>query len=218
MANNRAYALNGLKYDANTYRFDLKQSVGPGDYVLGTPVPHCRPCFANDSRMHMGTSGNAECADRPLVDVDSELIGITRRATNSPSGKYAPTPACPLKNVPDCRINTIEVEDTRLNNPPCTLRGTGWNRWEWLCANPQERALLPFDAAVDTSIVTKDNHRPLIQRPLDQTTVLPHGKHDPPSKGAPDWVPSCKPEYVSSLPGVHWRTCGELDRIQNGCR
>ena len=23
-------------------------------------------------------------------------------------------------------------EDTRLSNPPCNLRGTGWNRWEWL--------------------------------------------------------------------------------------
>jgi hypothetical protein len=210
--------MNGLRYDVGTYQFDLKQSVGPGDYAIGTPMPHCQPCFANDTRTNNGTSGGSVCQTLSLVDVDSELIGITRRATSSPAGKYLPTPPCNLSHLPDCRPSILEVEDTRLNNPPCTLRGTGWNRWEWLCTNPQQRALMPFDTMVDTSIVVKDNHRPIISRPLDQTLALPPGKHDKPTRGAPDWMPKCDAEYISPLPNVHWRTCSELDRIQQGCR
>lgn len=214
--------MNQLRYDNATYQFDLRQSVAPGDYAIGTPTPHCRPCFANDSRMHMGYSGGSVCTDRPLVDVDSDLIGITRPATAAPTGKYLPTPPCPLSSPADCLRESLPVEDTRLNHPPCTLRGTGWNRWEWLCADPQERVMTPFDTLIDTSIVVKDNHRPLVPRPLDQTVALPPGKHDAPSRGAPNWMPECggggKDEFLSPLPTVSWRTCGELDRIQNGCR
>lgn len=207
-------ALNSLRYDSNTYAFDVKQSVGPGSYVLGTPVPHCSPCFANDSRLIPGTSGDSICADIAMIDVDSELQGITRRATNDPTGKYLPSRPCSMTRLPDCR--GLSVEDTRLNNPPMTLRGTGWNRWEWLCTNPQERALIPFDTLVDTSLVVKDNHRPMLTRPVDPTLALPPGKFDRPTEGAPVWVPSCQPQYVSPIPTMHWRSCAEIDRIQNG--
>ena len=210
--------MNTLRYDANTYKFDLRQSLGPGAYLLGTPMPHCTPCFANDPRWNNGTSGGSECVDRPLIDVDSDLIGITRRATNDPTCKYLPTAPCKLSSVPECRAAALPVEDTRLNNPPCTLRGTGWNRWEWLCANPQERALVPFDTRIDTSIVVKDNHRPLLPKPIDQTLAMPPAKGAPAQHGAPEWKPRCEPEYLSPIPNVHWRTCSEMDRIQNGCR
>ena len=56
-------------------------------------------------------------------------------------------------------------EDTRLSNPPCTLRGTGWNRWEWLCQDPQEE-LRPFDFNISNRIAAKDAHRPCIPIPI----------------------------------------------------
>ena len=213
-----ASALNNMRYDAGTYQTDLRQSVGPGAYVLGTPVQHCAPCFACDPRANNGTSGGAACADgAALVDVDSDLQGLTRRATRNPAGKYqaGTAAACTLRGVDDC--GSVTVEDTRLNNPPCTLRGTGWNRWEWLCRNPQERALLPFDTMVDTSIVVKDNHRPHVARPIDQTLAMPPGKTAMSADvGAPQWKPRCEPEFLSPMPEVHWRSCREVDRIQNG--
>ena len=53
---------------------------------------------------------------------------------------------------------------THYYNPPCTLRGTGWNRWEWLCQNPQNRAIVPFNRGlfigVNTNLMARDNHRP----------------------------------------------------------
>ena len=79
------------------------------------------------------------------------------------------------KNAKLCVDNTNMIhfkncfkptEDTRLSNPACNLRGTGWNRWEWLCRNPQERVEIPFDFQIDSVIVAKDNHRPCVPNPL----------------------------------------------------
>ena len=71
------------------------------------------------------------------------------------------------------------VENTRLSNPSCNLRGTGFNRWEWLCNNPQERVLIPFDVNVSNRLVVKDNHRPVIPTLIDQTSILPTPNNEP---------------------------------------
>jgi hypothetical protein len=55
------------------------------------------------------------------------------------------------------------------------LRGHGWNRWEWLCHDPQENVSRPFEWNVSNRILVKDNHRPCIPKPLDPTPVLPRG-------------------------------------------
>ena len=68
---------------------------------------------------------------------------------------------------------------TRLSNPSCNLRGTGWNRWEWLCDNPQERVLMPFDTNISNRLVVKDNHRPVIPKLIDQTPILPSPSNEP---------------------------------------
>jgi hypothetical protein len=67
----------------------------------------------------------------------------------------------------------IHAEDTRLTNPPVTLRGTGWNRFETLCRDPQATAIVPFEFNIANRIVAKDNHRPYIQRPINQSAALP---------------------------------------------
>ena len=55
-----------------------------------------------------------------------------------------------LHHWKDCQI---PAEDTRLSNPSCNLRGTGWNRWEWLCLNPQEKVEVPFDYNISNRII-----------------------------------------------------------------
>lgn len=222
-------SMNKMRYDASAYEVDLAQSTGAGNYFLDTPMPHCQPCFANDPRMQLGTSGHSECVGKSLIDIDSDLIGITRKASRAPICKYqlptSPSDICPLAHVPDCTSKVLAVQDTRLNNPPQTLRCTGWNRWEWLCTDPQEHAIMQFDTGIDTSIVTKDNHRPLITKPLDQTVFLPPRKYEAPGDSAPKWVPErCDnssgydPEaFTSPIPVMHWKTCSENKRIQNGC-
>lgn len=224
-----ASAMNRLGYDPNTYQFDVRQSQGPGQYAIGTPEPHCLPCFQTDARLQNGTTGASDASGTrtPLVDVSSELLGITRPATNCPTGKYAPPPGggsgVPLRDYRDCP-GIRPVEDTRLTNPPCTLRGTGWNRWEWLCQDPQERVLLPFDSLVANRIVAKDNHRPLLPTPLDQTAALPPGAARDfaphPETQWSDWVGACSRATPMSLNGQplnpHWRKCNETARIHFG--
>ena len=69
---------------------------------------------------------------------------------------------CPdnnLVDMPDCYFGT---EDTRLSNPPSTLKGTGINRFNPLCFNPQEKIFFPGEYHVPSRMVFKDNHRPCI--------------------------------------------------------
>jgi hypothetical protein len=66
----------------------------------------------------------------------------------------------------------LPTEDTRLSNPPNTLRGTGINRFEWLCKNPQENVEAPFDYNINYRLIAKDNHRPQVVKPCDHTNVI----------------------------------------------
>jgi hypothetical protein len=212
-------AMNRLKFDTCTYQHDLTQAVGPGRYMLDPLRPHCQPCLQDDARVSTGYTGASECITPSIIDVESDLINLTRKATGCPTGQYqAGTPPCPLNASAQClaRPRALPTEDTRLNNPPCTLRGTGWNRWEWLCQDPQHNALVPFGINVATSIVVKDNHRPVLPKPIDQTLALPRGD----LCASVDWIPrGCdgKPVPQDDAPTLHWRSCSELERIRDGC-
>jgi hypothetical protein len=50
----------------------------------------------------------------------------------------------------------VKTEHTRLSNPSFNLRGTGWNRWEWLCLNPQDRVEIPFDFNISNPLLLND--------------------------------------------------------------
>ena len=163
-------SFNRLNYDRDAYSQDLRESVGSGLYALNTPISDCQSCFPPDNENSKGMNSSV-CANRTLVDVSTELRGQTR--PNSKVDKYMPEPDfCASTRLRDCRSD-IHTEDTRLSNPPITLRGTGWNRFEWLCRDPQKNALVPFDFNVQNRIVAKDNHRPYIQQPIDQSAAMP---------------------------------------------
>ena len=174
-------SFNRLNYDTCAYKQNLYQSVGPGEYRLTEPPNTEEICFANSPQIRMQYQGVSVPQDKPLIDVDSELLNLTRPATNCPSRKYIPDGSqCGLVDPRDEEKNKVHgkdcfftVEDTRLSNPPCTLRGTGWNRWEWLCLDPQERVLMPFDHNISNRLVVKDNHRPCIPEPIDVNLSLP---------------------------------------------
>jgi hypothetical protein len=188
-----------LNNDACTYQHNLKQSIGGMDYMLNIPKVHCGACFSTDPSLR-GKSGAANCSTMPLIDIDSELKSITRKASKCPLQHYIPQnkPFCTLASIPDCQA--LPREDTRLSNNPCTLRCTGWNRWEWLCQNPQDKALLPFETNINYRTIVKDNHRPCLPVPLDQNMMNP-------PKVNVSTVPSCTMEADTDVPSVHWNRC-----------
>lgn len=53
-------------------------------------------------------------------------------------------------------------EQTRLSNPANNLRSVGWNRFECLSLNPQDRVLMEMPTEIPSRLVVKDNHRPCV--------------------------------------------------------
>jgi hypothetical protein len=166
----------GLRYDNDTYLTTLKQSIGPGSYQIERPRNNCDECsFYGGGGPFLDRSGDALC-DKELIDVDSELLNITRKASDCPSKKYIPSkdPFC-KKNM-DARkkeCSFLVPEYTLISNGKCTGKETTINRWEWLCTSPQDRCIIEYDYNIDTKIITKDGHRVCIDNPLDQTLALP---------------------------------------------
>jgi hypothetical protein len=212
-------SLNKLSYDKCSYEQVLGESLGPGFYQLTTPPNSCKPCHSTDPRIRLQSTGVSLNRDSSLVDIDSELLGITRNASSCSSRKFNPYDQClkdsklciEVEKTPidfdDCFINT---EDTRLSNPPCNLRGTGWNRWEWLCKNPQENIEEPFDTLIDSRTLSKINHRPCVPTPIDQYEVYP----DVNEKEECDTIIGIKNTCAvpTSPPSIQWQS---LDRINN---
>tara|TARA_B100000795_G_C22799753_1_gene441221 strand:- start:2839 stop:3474 length:636 start_codon:yes stop_codon:yes gene_type:complete len=181
-------SFNRLNYDTCSYQHSLAESVGPGEYMLTEPPNVTKSCFPQSPQIRLQRQGVSVSQNMPLIDVDSELMNLTRPATNCPSRKYVPNGnQCNENNRIEEAKNNLEhgedcffpVEDTRLSNPACNLRGTGWNRWEWLCLDPQERVLMPFDYNINNRLVVKDNHRPCIPKPLDVSMSLPPSSENP---------------------------------------
>jgi hypothetical protein len=123
--------------------------------------------------------GAGACAPGSTVDDGSELLGLPYKLSKCSADSYMPgsyqkKPVCNVPGKSTPRSCMTPTEDTRLSNPPCTLKSTGWNRWEWLCFNPQDKALIPFEWNVNSSIVMKDNHVPCMEQPLEQSGFLPN--------------------------------------------
>lgn len=205
-------SFNRLNYDTCTYKHTLRQSVGPGDYMTTLPNADCDTCFPVDNQqvknMSMNYFGNK------AVDISSDLMGITRKATNCPDNKFVPNTAASYgepQHFKDCA--TVANEHTRVSNPPCTLRSSGWNRFDWLCRNPQDTAIAEFDFNISNRIIAKDNHRPLIQRPLDQTAALPlnHNGDDVYSSFS-TCMKNGTGAHAISEPSTTWKGCNYYDK------
>ena len=223
-------SFNRLPYDTCSYKQVLNETIAPGVYQLNTPPNTCQPCHSTDPYIRLQSQGASLSRNTALIDVDSEMLGITRNQSQCAERKYMPAVgAAELcgaqtgKGVPCHKSAKLCVEhtkspmsfnncfeateDTRLSNPPSTLRGTGWNRWEWLCNNPQDRIEVPFDFEISSRTVAKDNHRPCVPEPLDQYNVYPE----------PGNEPACeKIENVCTVPtgppSVQWQSADVIAR------
>ena len=171
----------GLNYDTSTYEQKLRDSIGPGIYQLGTPANDCTACGQDvpfDPYLRWQNWGPGFCKPGTTVDVGSDLLGITRKASRCAADQYLPSKALPTsagctpRAVADVEC-AAPTEPTRLSNPPCNMREWGNNRWEWLCWDPQEHAIQDFDWNISNRIVTKDNHKPCLPMPIPQDNVWP---------------------------------------------
>ncbi len=166
--------MNRRKYDGCKTSDDLRVTTGPGRYQLDEPNKYCDACFAPEPTIRQQKWGASLNSQFTKTDVESDLLNINRPTTKTACNLYNP-----LKND----VNAAQTEPvkecsfpqtfTRLVDPPCTMRSTGWNRWEWLCDNPQETVMVPFDNLITTRLQQKDQFRPCIPKPQDPTALLP---------------------------------------------
>lgn len=219
-------SFSNLNYDEGTYRQSINQSIGPGMYKLKSPAVSCSDCYPYAPSVRLDKRGDSLSAKQVLIDVDSELMNITRRQTKDPRGKYLPN--CPkamctsgevcgqglvgtcAQHGPGQRFGDHDLqhqkecffaaEDTRLSNPSCNLRGTGWNRWDWVCLDPQAKLEMPFHWNISARLTIKDNHRPCIPNPIDQSPAFPLGGELPCEKTQSVCAPYQNPA------SVHWQT------------
>lgn len=190
-----------LNYDSCAYDKSLNESVSVGNYMLQQPKNNCNESFFESPYIRLDRSQVATCTNRPMIDVDSELMGLKRTASKCPKSDY---PECKMSQLKTTdRSQFMSPEDTKMSNPPCTLRGTGWNRWEWLCEDPQKYAVVPFLTMISDKTLAKDNHRPMIPNLTDKTNVL--------SKDMSCMMDS-KELSGEETPFVHWRSCAEIKK------
>ena len=175
-------SLNSLTNDSCSYQEKLRRSVGPGMYMLNTPASDIYECSQDipaDPSLRFQSFGPNTCVPGKAIDDSSELEGLSYKNSKCSAnyyvpGKYSSKGLCGVPGKANARACMAPQESTRISNPPCTLHGTGWNRWEWLCYNPQDKAIIPFEWTVNANMLMRDNHVPCLEKPMDETELLPH--------------------------------------------
>jgi hypothetical protein len=161
-------------YDGCKSTDDLRVSTGPGRYQLDAPPKYCNAAYVPEPTIRQQKWGASMNNNYIKTDVESDLFNINRPNSKAVCNQYNPT----NNKVNSAGVQPVKEESfpqtfSRLVDPPCNLRSSGWNRWEWLCQNPQEGAMMPFDNLVTTRLQQKDQFRPCIPQPKQQETVMP---------------------------------------------
>lgn len=163
-------SFNRLNYDMCQYKQTINESTAVGNYMLGTPSSSCEYCYPKPSSIRLQKAGNSINRSMPLVDIDSKLKNRNIQASKCIKESFTDLSNNNLTHWPDC---FPEINESRTSNPASNLRGTGYDRWEYLCFNPQEKATIPFSTNISNRIVAKDNHRPCLPTLVDGSKSLP---------------------------------------------
>ena len=217
-------------YDVPAYEAAIRQSTGPLSYMLD-PVRNDAPVPARLSEPgFISKVGVSITHKRPLIDVESDLLGLDIKYSKDPNQMYRPRcPQCgtctdgypcgggitggctncqeQLFNLPRLSFNR---DYTRISNPKCTAREVGINRFQPLNIQPQDekRWLHQAEVGINYRMVVKDNHVPCIPVPMHQTNVLPTGRGDIPINRLPNG-------YVASYIGPMHKYAAARTTIQS---
>ncbi len=97
---------NRLMYDTCEYQTRLNESVGPLQYMLNPMrYENCNKC-----RMDLGVVGGTAVSHIKgnLVDLETDLMGITRKASLCPTKKFVSN--CATGNMANCKPGNITIQ------------------------------------------------------------------------------------------------------------
>ena len=134
-----------------------KQSIGPNEYHLNTIQTEGSPVYPWAPTARIQKIGGAILDNQKLIDVDSDLLGLTRKSSNDPNTHYKPSEEMVLKYI-NLEDGFFHQESTLLSTPPSLLRGQVKNRWENVHKDPMQNILEPFNRlGEDTYLQTMDD-------------------------------------------------------------
>ncbi len=146
--NPRQTALTRSRWDDFHQADDSRISTYAGRYAF-TPLLNCPTTFPVQPTTRIQHSGGSWVTGKWRTEVESDLKGVGRPPSRWRSEDLLYNPTTNEMNkqgvtsAPD--ENTTPLSFNRLTNPPCTLRTTGWNRWQPLFHDPQATFETPFD-------------------------------------------------------------------------
>ncbi len=154
-------AMTRLKFDDFHQIDDMRITSYALRYQLGKPFHQCGASFIVDAttRIQLNGAGASFPEGQWRTDVESDLKNINRLGTRVRCDEVQYNPGTnkmnqtPLKNVPD---SAFPLVFNHLTNPPCTLRGTGWNRWIDMPHQPQATFETPFDFYIPSRDMDKE--------------------------------------------------------------
>lgn len=111
------------------------------NYMLNDIRVNTESVFPNDPSIKYQTSGLYKNKSGGFIDVNSEILNITRPLTNNAEGKWMGG-----KIIDDVELKESKFSSrySRLDEPAFELRGQTKNRWIELPIDPQENAIEPF--------------------------------------------------------------------------
>lgn len=154
-------ALTRPKFDDFHQMDDMRITSYALRYYVNPPDANCPTSFPVNVTTRIQQSGGSWVSGQWKTDVESDLKGINRLGSRvAPELLYDPAKNAmnntPYESAPD---ETFPAVFNRLSNPPCTLRSTGWNRWEPLPHQPQLTFETPFDFFIPSKLLDKEKCR-----------------------------------------------------------
>jgi len=161
------------KHDVGKMLENNEISTGPGRWALGVPNAYGNAAFVPTVTTINQKWGAAHDMTSTKTDMESDLKNLGRPTVRTTCGQYQPEQglavADRLTAMPEAEFPQTA---SHLVDPPCTLRGTGINRWQWLCENPQENVMVPFEYLVDSRHAAKDAVYNAMDQPLENSKAV----------------------------------------------
>ena len=156
-------AFTRYNYDKCRTKKFLQQSTDPGRYVLNTPGWGNKPLLFNDPQIrHMGWSANLQSVSNGHpIDIESQLKNVDKKLQRY--GRHYKV-AKPLKTTPlPVSTNSKPITfQSRVTHPVFLYRDLQQDHSIPLHLNPQENVCLTFQNNLNTRILEKDSHVPII--------------------------------------------------------
>lgn len=133
------------------------QSLGPGMYQLDKSLRNNKPAYAWAPGNNVSREDKAP--DPELMDIQSDLLNITRKESKNIYLQYSPYESKTFQKPIHGDDGFFEQVNSRLSDPAFDLKEYGINRWEWLPIDPQKNAVEPFRRIGENTVLgVLDNH------------------------------------------------------------